>query len=240
MAYMIDPMALKYYDSTGSNSTVIKAQSFGSYTVQFVNCNLILFLILSSYNCVIGASPRLLFINCPMTGETTAKSIMSPPSFSTPYLAHASLPWFFLVTHTHTRTYVQTHHIRLGCFSHLDLQADMKIHYLNYLLHIQGSREKSYFYEVRGGTLTRAFWSPSQVLCQLIMCFEITWSLTLNEKDATVGLSPRGRCARELEKRCVDFRGRCESLLEEHSQLPAPGLVLGYSDAGGPIEVLLF
>ena len=109
-------MALNSYESTDSNSTVIRAQSFGSYTVQFVNCNLILFLILSSYNCVIGASPRLLFINCPMTGETTAKSIMSPPSFSTPYLACASLPWFFLVTHMHTRTYVQTHQIRLGMF----------------------------------------------------------------------------------------------------------------------------
>lgn len=94
-----------------------------------------------------------------------------------------------LPCHTHTRTYVQTHQIRLGCFSHLDLQADMKIHYLNYLLHIQGSREKSYFYEVRGGTLTRAFWNPSQVLCQLVMCFEITWSLTLNEKDATKELT---------------------------------------------------
>ena len=50
MAYMIDPMALKYYDSTDSNSTVIRAQSFGSYTAQFVNCSLILFLILSSHN----------------------------------------------------------------------------------------------------------------------------------------------------------------------------------------------
>ena len=46
MAYMIDPMALKYNDSTDSNSTVIRAQSFGSYTAQFVNCSLILFLIL--------------------------------------------------------------------------------------------------------------------------------------------------------------------------------------------------
>ena len=116
MAYMIDPMALKYYDSTDSNSTVIRAQSFGSYTAQFVNCSLILFLILSSHNCVTGASPRLLFINCPMTGETTAKRVVSPPSFSTPCLARASLPWFFPVTHMHTHTYIQTHQIRLGMF----------------------------------------------------------------------------------------------------------------------------
>lgn len=109
-------MALKYYDSTDSSSTVIRAQSFGSYTAQLVNCSLILFLILSSHNCVIGASPRLLFINCPMTGETTAKRVVSPPSFSTPCLARASLPWFFPVTHMHTHTYIQTHQIRLGMF----------------------------------------------------------------------------------------------------------------------------
>lgn len=108
MAYVIDPMALKYYDSTDSNSTVIRAQSFGSYTAQFVNCNLILFLILSSHNCVIGASPRLLSINCPMTGETTAKRVVSLPSLSAPCLARASLPWFFPVTHMHTHIHTNT------------------------------------------------------------------------------------------------------------------------------------
>ena len=116
MAYMMDSMALKYYDSTDSNSIVIRAQSFGSYSAQFVNCNLILFLILSSCNCVIGASPRLLFINCPKTEETTAKRVMSVPSVSTLYSERASLPRFFLVTHMHTRTYIQTHQIRLGMF----------------------------------------------------------------------------------------------------------------------------
>ena len=231
-------MALKYYDSTDSNSIVIRAQSFGSYSAQFVNCNLILFLILSSCNCVIGASPRLLFINCPKT-ETTAKRVMSAPSVSTPYSECASLPRFFLVMHIHTRIYIQTHQIRLEMFFSFRFTSWHE----NPLLELLTSHTRLEG-EVIFTKSEEAPWpglpgAHSQVLCQLVVCFEITWSLPLNEKDASVGL-PRGRHASEFEKRWLDFWGRCESPLVEHSQLPAPGLVLGCSDARGPIELLLF
>ena len=197
-----------------NNGIVIISQSSGSATTRCVNCNWILFLILSLPPVGFGESAHRLNCRVMATPPPRGSCLLHQFLLHSWHPHHCRCSCVSLShtdTQTHTHTHTHTGSGDWGCFSHLDLKADTTIHPLNYSPHLRGSGERVIFTKSEEETW---HWFPGacfQVLCQHVMCFGITWSPTLNGKEVHVGLSPRAGHVLELEKRCVDFLGRaCE------------------------------